>query len=216
MAASLPDNEAQRLAALRSLNVLDSPAEIEFDRIVRLTTTIMGVPISVVSLVDEDRQWFKAVRGLDATQTPRDQAFCAHAILHSEVMVVEDARLDPRFADNPLVTGELGIRFYAGAPLTLSNDVRIGTLCAIDTHPRHMTQEQRTALADLAAIAVDELHLRRRIQQLAAARAELRNKASALEDANTSLEHFAHMVSQDMRGDMRGPTRTMSKMVDTG
>ena len=212
MAAPLPCNEAQRLAALRSLEVLDTPAEVEFDRIVRLATNLLGVPISLVSLVDEDRQWFKAGRGVDAAQTPRDQAFCAHAILHDEVMVVEDARADRRFADNPLVTGSLGVRFYAGAPLTLGPDVRIGTLCAIDTHPRRVSVEQRAALADLAAIVVDELHLRMRVKQLAAARVDLRTKASALEDANTSLEHFAYMASHDMRG----PIKTLINMADIG
>lgn len=153
--------EAARLAALRRYDILDTPPEPGFDRIVRLASHLLGTPISLVSLVDEKRQWFKARMGLDATETPRSMAFCAHAILGDDVMVVPDAVNDRRFHDNPLVTGAPHIRFYAGAPLCTPEGHRLGTLCVIDQEPRQMDDERRALLADLSALVVDELELRR-------------------------------------------------------
>ncbi|WP_278652282.1 GGDEF domain-containing protein [Pandoraea pnomenusa] len=157
---SHPD-EAERLAALRRYEILDTPPEPAFDRIVRLASYVLGTPISLVSLIDESRQWFKARQGLEAEQTPRSMAFCAHAILDDEVLVVPDARADRRFADNPLVVGEPNIRFYAGAPLRTPQGHRLGTLCVIDRKPRTLDDEKRALLADLSALVVDELELRR-------------------------------------------------------
>src|SRR4051794_3244171 len=117
MRAPLAVDEAERLAALRRLEILDTPPEEAFDRLGRLTAAMVGTPMAVISLVDESRQWFKARLGLEATETPREIAFCAHAILGDQPLVVEDATRDPRFADNPLVTGEPFIHFYAGAPI---------------------------------------------------------------------------------------------------
>jgi GAF domain-containing protein len=144
--------EAERLAALVGVAVLDTPPEPEFDALVQQAAARFGVPISLVSLVDADRQWFKAAVGLPASHaTPREQAFCDHAIREAEVMVVTDATADPRFADNPLVTGAPNIRFYAGAPLVLAQGARLGTLCVIDTVPRpDFGPEQAARLADLA------------------------------------------------------------------
>ncbi|AJC23594.1 hypothetical protein RO07_23350 [Pandoraea pulmonicola] len=156
-----PDDEAARLAALRRYDILDTPPEPAFERIVRLASHVLGAPISLVSLIDESRQWFKARQGLDTVQTPRSMAFCAHAILSDEVLVVPDARADRRFADNPMVTGEPNIRFYAGAPLRTPEGHRLGTLCVIDRRPRTLDDEKRALLADLSAIAVDALELRR-------------------------------------------------------
>jgi diguanylate cyclase len=137
IAAGLPHDEAERLARLRALTVLDSAPEPLFDSLARLAAQIAGTPIALVTLIDEKRQWFKANLGLPgARETPRDLAFCAHAILGREVMEVADARTDPRFADHPMVTGEPGIRFYAGAPLSLPGGMRVGTLCVIDRAPR--------------------------------------------------------------------------------
>ncbi|OXS97884.1 hypothetical protein B7H01_00530 [Pandoraea apista] len=154
-------NEAERLAALRRYEILDTPPEPAFDRIVRLASYVLGAPISLVSLIDETRQWFKARQGLDVSQTPRSMAFCAHAILGDDVFVVPDARADRRFSDNPLVTGEPNIRFYAGAPLLTPEGHRLGTLCVIDRRPRTLDDEKRGLLADLSALVVDALELRR-------------------------------------------------------
>jgi GAF domain-containing protein len=163
-AAALPAREAERLAALRRLDVLDTPAEAEFDALVQAASLVCQSPISLISLVDADRQWFKARRGLDAAETPRDLAFCAHAIHGDELFVVADATRDPRFHDNPLVTGAPDIRFYAGAPLTLQDGSRVGTLCVIDRVPRELSDSQREILRHLARAAAHVLEGRRALQ----------------------------------------------------
>ncbi len=163
MKAALPPDEIQRLARLRALAVLDSAPEPLFDSFARLAAQIAGTPIALLSLIDDQRQWFKANLGLPGVQqTPRDFAFCAHAILERDVMAVADARTDPRFADNPFVTGEPGIRFYAGAPLTLPSGERLGTLCVIDRAPRQLSDAQKGQLAELAQAVVQALLLRER------------------------------------------------------
>lgn len=138
ISAPLPPDETERLQALQDLLLLDSPAEEKYDRIVRFAVEQLDVPIALVSLVDDRRQWFKARQGLDLAETPRDIAFCAHAILEPEIFVVEDALEDARFFDNPLVTGEPKVRFYAGAPLIAPGGERIGTLCVLDLKPRKL------------------------------------------------------------------------------
>jgi PAS domain S-box-containing protein len=155
---AIPDNEAQRLAALRALNVLDTPPEERFDRITRIAARLMDVPICLVSLVDANRQWFKSCVGLAARETPRDISFCGHAILESEALVIPDALAAPRFADNPLVAGEPRIRFYAGQPLSAVDGSRLGTLCLIDRKPRHMSAADLQALRDLAHMVERELN----------------------------------------------------------
>ncbi|ENL1171738.1 sensor domain-containing diguanylate cyclase [Vibrio vulnificus] len=152
-----PDNEPQRIADLHSLHILDTAAEERFDRVTRLARRLFDVPIALVSLVDEDRQWFKSCFGLDASETPRDISFCGHAILGNDIFVVEDACEDERFADNPLVTGTPHIRFYAGIPLMYEDRSCLGTLCIIDTKPRILSTEERLDLADLAKMAEREL-----------------------------------------------------------
>ncbi|MFT3842891.1 MAG: diguanylate cyclase [Myxococcaceae bacterium] len=156
----VPPDEARRLETLRAYEVLDTGTERAFERITALAAALFEVPIALVSLIDEQRQWFKSAHGLAVPQTPRDISFCGHAIHHSEPMVVTDARQDPRFADNPLVTGDPHIQFYAGAPLTAPNGQKIGTLCLIDRKPRALSAAQTQVLADLAALVVDELELR--------------------------------------------------------
>lgn len=136
MDLQFPANEQERLKALHQLNILDTPAEAAFDNLTALTADIMGVPIALVSLIDHDRQWFKSCIGLGAPETARDISFCTHAVFEESVFVVEDAKADERFADNPLVTGEPFIRFYAGAPLYSEQGFILGTLCIIDTQPR--------------------------------------------------------------------------------
>jgi PAS domain S-box-containing protein len=151
------DEETQRLQVLFSLNILDTPAEERFDRITRLAARLFGVPFALVNLIDADRQWFKSRHGLDVAQTDRYGNFCSHAIGQDGVTVVEDASIDPRFLDNPLVAGEPMIRFYAGAPLAAPDGHRLGTLCVMDRRPRQFTAEDKAALSDLAAIVANEL-----------------------------------------------------------
>ena len=177
-------NEQNRLAALQRYDVLDTPPEEAFDRIVDLATIIFDVPIALVSLVDRERQWFKACYGLDVRETSREVSFCAHAILSDKVMVVPDAAQDPRFRDNALVTGGPGIRFYAGAPLRTADGHNLGSLCIIDTKPRAaFTAAQQSILAGLAAQVVDELELR-----LAAER--LRQERDLTRQLKTDLDSF--------------------------
>ncbi|MCH8180652.1 MAG: EAL domain-containing protein [Proteobacteria bacterium] len=164
-----PDDEAARLSALQSYHVLDTQAEQAYDDLTTLAAQSLGVPISVVSLIDSDRQWFKSRVGLDAPQTPRSMAFCDHAIRGREVMVVPDARLDPRFADNPLVTGEPHIRFYAGAPLINPDGQALGTLCIIDRQPRSFSPQQCATLDVLARQVMAQLELRKRNAALSVA-----------------------------------------------
>jgi signal transduction histidine kinase/CheY-like chemotaxis protein len=166
--APLPANESARLAALQQLDVLDSAPEAEFEALVKVASLVCGVPISLISLIDSERQWFKANVGLPGVyQTPRDLAFCAHAILDDQLFEVPDATQDPRFFDNPLVTLPPDIRFYAGEPIVLSNGHRIGTLCVIDRQPRQLDDTQREIMRSLAVTAARAMEGRRamRLQQ---------------------------------------------------
>jgi hypothetical protein len=160
------DAESRRLRALDSYRVLDTPPEFEFDEIVRLAALLCGTPVALISLVDRDRQWFKARIGLDAEATSRDVSFCSHAIQETGVMVVEDAALDVRFRQNPLVVSEPRIRFYAGAPLKDRDGQSIGTLCVIDHTPRKLPPLQEQTLEILARQVVARLELRRQFAQL--------------------------------------------------
>ncbi|MFC0696733.1 sensor domain-containing diguanylate cyclase [Paraburkholderia humisilvae] len=154
---ALPANEPARLATLHSLHILDTPAEERFDRLTRLAKRLFGVPIAAVSLVDSDRQWFKSSVGLSVPEMPRKISFCAHAILGDGIMLIDDARNDPRFHDNPLVTGDPNIRFYAGYPLEANDGSRLGTFCVVDMKPRVLNQEELDLLRDLGEMAEQEL-----------------------------------------------------------
>lgn len=153
----IPPDETQRVATLHDLRVIDTPIEERFERITRLARRLLGVPIAAISLLDTDRQWFKSVQGLDVTETSREVSFCGHTILSDDLNIVPDASQDPRFADNPLVTGEPHISFYAGCPLKAANGSRIGSLCIIDRKPRRLSRDDRQVLLDLAGLAETEL-----------------------------------------------------------
>ena len=155
--AAKPANENERLSILRDLRILDTPLEERFERITRIVCRSLRVPISAITLIDEERQWFKSSQGLPATEIPRAHSFCAHAILQSDAFIVPNALDDKRFADNPFVVGSPGIRFYAGIPLEVQDGIRIGSLCAVDNEPREMDEEQIEILKDLSEMVKSEL-----------------------------------------------------------
>jgi signal transduction histidine kinase len=198
-AAALPLDESERLLALRRLEVLDTAPEAEFDALVQAASLVCGSAISLISLVDTARQWFKANLGLDASETPREVAFCAHAILGDAVFEVPDATQDTRFHDNPLVTAAPDIRFYAGAPITLSDGARVGTLCVIDRVPRQLDDRQRAILVQLSRAAASALEGRRAAlaeQRLQAERAAADAELRRLKDA------FVAMAAHELRTPM--------------
>ncbi len=166
MTAGIPKEEKYRLEALASYNILDSDNEIDFDEIVELASMICGTPISTITLIDKSRQWFKAKKGLTDSETSRDVAFCAHAILDSNTMIVGDATKDERFHNNPLVTGHPDIRFYAGVPLVNPEGYKLGTLCVIDTKPKTLTQMQVFALEVLSKQVMKQIELRKSMADL--------------------------------------------------
>ena len=191
-------DESHRIAALRALVVLDSPPEAVFDSLTRLASQVCGVPIALISLIDTERQWFKANVGLPGiNETPRDQAFCAHAIASDELMQVGDATQDARFADNALVTGAPGIRFYAGAPLVLPGGARVGTLCVIDRQRRQLSTEQATMLTQLAQLACQALVMRRDLINRTLVATQAQEQALADSDARyrAIVEAQSEMVS---------------------
>jgi GAF domain-containing protein len=157
---AIPENESARLDAVRRYDVLDTPPDGAFDRITALAARLFGVPVSIVSIVDHDRIWFKSHFGLDVEEIGRDPGLCASAVCQLDPWIVTDAQVDVRTLDNPLVAGELGLRFYFGVPLTTSDGFNLGTLNVIDFEPREVTEEEIQTLRDLAAVVMDELELR--------------------------------------------------------
>ncbi len=188
--APIPINDAERVAALRSYGVLDTPPEPDYDELTRLAAQICHVPIALISLVEEDRQWFKAKIGLAATETPRETSFCAHVVAApaAGVLVVPDALLDPRFSDNPLVLDGPQIRFYAGAPLVTHDGWTLGTLCVIDQRPREITPDQLHALEILRRHVVNTLELRRLVGRQNAVIVDLEETRRALDQARQVAE----------------------------
>ncbi len=192
--APLPENETARLAALRRARILDTLPELPFDDFVKIAARIAGTPMALVSLIDEERQWFKAKHGLELSETPREWAFCAYAILEEDLFVVADAHLDDRFAENPLVVGPPNIRFYAGAPLHDEDGHALGTLCVLDRVARELDEESLVALRALSRLVSSHIALRRRAleatelhQETLAQTARLRTKSELLDLANDMI-----------------------------
>ena len=206
MRAELPENEEHRMSALESYGILDTPAEQAYDDITMLASLICESPIALISLVDRDRQWFKARVGLDATETPRDLAFCAHAILWPEdVFVVTDATQDPRFSENPLVTGDPGIRFYAGASIVTPGGDPLGTVCVIDRQPRELAPHQAEALRALSRQVVTQLELRHALADLVIKNAEQEEFRQQLEQYQMQIEaSYAQVALQNRLDGLTG------------
>jgi len=183
--ADIPDNEKERLQKLKELGILDTLEEQAYDDLTHLAAQICGTPISLVSLIDENRQWFKSHHGLGATETPREYAFCAHAILDDQLFIIEDADHDERFHDNPLVTAEPYVKFYAGVPLVLDSNIHVGTLCVIDNHARKLDEQQKQSLEALARQVVSQLQLRLKLKEM--------------EQLDHAKDEFLSMVSHELR-----------------
>jgi signal transduction histidine kinase len=191
-----PTDENERLAALRQLELLDTPPEERFDRITRLACRLFNVPSSFVTLIDSDRQWFKSTCGFRANQTARDVSFCGHAILQEEALIVPDARIDPRFVGNPAVLGEPHIVFYVGQPLRGPGGRNVGSLCIIDKQPRAFTAEDRLSLADLGALVERELNLE---EAYTGQQRRLRRANEAAQQANRAKSAFLANMSHELR-----------------
>jgi len=208
--APLPENEGERMEALKSYAVLDTPKEEDYDEIVKLASDICQVPISLISLIDMNRQWFKANVGLDADETPRDVAFCTHAILTEDILIVEDALQDNRFFDNPLVTGHPDIRFYAGMPLTSSDGYKLGTLCVIDQKPRGLDELQIQALKVLSRQVMNHLDKRLKVNQLNESLLKINIQHAQLEELYSSNNRMLTIIGHDLRG----PLSTLKSMLE--
>jgi len=190
--APIPANEPERLQALHDSAILDTTSERSFDQLTELAAGICGTPVAFLSFIDSNRQWFKSKLGLSLPETSRDVAFCAHTILGRDLLVIPDVTADQRFADNPLVTSEPHIRFYAGAPLITSEGHALGTLCVLDYVPRQLTDQQRDALKILSAQA--------------AARIELREAKAELEKSKSS----AHLAMEALRASEEFKSRLLA------
>ncbi|GAB3166858.1 response regulator [Telluribacter humicola] len=205
--ALIPSDEPERLKVLQEYNILDTLPEKDFDDITLIASEICGTPISLISLVDEERQWFKSAHGLNASETHRDYAFCAHAILNpQEILEIPDTLSDDRFFDNPFTTGDPYVRFYAGAPLTTSEGHALGTLCVIDQKPKELTEKQRLSLLALANQVMHQLELRKKAEeleiikkQLEATNLEMMEAKLKAEQASKAKSDFLSVMSHEIR-----------------
>ena len=195
-AAAIPKNEIKRLKVLWQYDVLDTVPEEVFDDLTDLAAHICEAPMALISLVDENRQWFKSKVGLSLKETTRDISFCAHAILSDELLLISDASKDPRFRDNPLVTGPQRIRFYAGAPLITPDGHALGTLCVLDKKPRKLRSEQEKALRVLARHVVTQLELRRHARELVEVREDGKKQKAELARARAEIERLRRQLAR--------------------
>ncbi len=195
MTAPIPKNEAKRLKVLWQYEVLDTVPEEIFDDLTELAAHICAAPIALISLVDEDRQWFKAKVGIEAKETSRDISFCAHAIMGEGLFIVPDATKDDRFKNSPLVTAEPNVRFYAGAPLVAPDGHVLGTLCVLDKAPRELRPEQKEALRLLAHHVMTQLELRRHAKELVRVRAERNGVKSDLQEARVEVARLKQKLA---------------------
>lgn len=197
--AELPYNEAERLELVRQLGILDTESEDVYDGIVYIASLICGTPLSTITIVDKHRQWFKSIIGGEGKENPRAYSFCAHAILGSEILEVSDSQMDERFKDNPLVTGDPYVRFYAGAPLELKDGLRVGTICVIDHKPKKLTQDQLRALHFLSLQVTYLLELRLKIKEVESLRENDANIVNMLthelRNPLTSISGFLSMMT---------------------
>ena len=213
--ALIPENESERLEAVRRYDVLDTPPDGAFDRITALAARLFGVPVSIVSIVDNDRIWFKSHHGIDVEEIGRDAGLCASAVCQLDPWVVTDAKVDVRTLDNPLVAGELGLRFYLGVPLTTSDGYNLGTLNVIGFEPREVTDDEVETLKDLAAVVMDELELRLNARRKLD---ERRQRALELNDEVVQGLALAHLSLQagrqdSARGAVEGTLRAAQAIV---
>lgn len=210
ISAKIPENEQERMKELYQMVVLDSQYEKEFDEIVQVASRICKVPISMISLIDTNRQWFKAKIGLEATEINRDLAFCAHTILQDDIMLVEDAEKDIRFHDNPLVINDPNIRFYAGVPLVTSKGFKLGSLCVIDNKPRQLNEDQIFALNILSNQVIKLFELRLRNMEIESKNAIVESQKEHLEELSQIQSKIISIVAHDVRS----PVASLKNLLD--
>ncbi|MEP6466184.1 MAG: GAF domain-containing protein [Parafilimonas sp.] len=197
--APLPDNEAERLNVLKSYDILDSLPESDYDDITKLASEICQTSVSLISFIDDSRQWFKSSVGLEVKETPRDFAFCTHGILNpNEILIVPDSRIDSRFADNPLVINDPHVIFYAGVPLVTHNGFPLGSLCVIDSSPKELNKSQVIALKALAKQVVNLVELRKSNKTLKTMQALLQERNSELEYISTNILNEVQQLAETL------------------
>lgn len=202
--------DQERIQALMSYDIMDTPNEADYDEIVRLASWICGTPISLITLLDDKRQWFKAKIGLEIDETPLEYAFCAHAINQDDIMVVENATLDDRFKNNPFVTGEANVRFYAGMPLTTPTGVKLGTLCVIDTKPNSLSDGQIEALRVLSRQVIKNLEMRLKMRELKEALHRYDEQSKKMAE----MDRFKTRLLSIIGHDVRNPMATLLSLIE--